>query len=105
MSKITSKFCFMDRDVAFFIEKKLFPGLMIAKTQKDIDQSVARGFVTLVGHFEKKSSKEYKNYKKACQAFPDYITLAVVGDAEVDVPMNTVYVYTHGEVRVYNDGK
>lgn len=86
------------------MEKKLFPGLMISKTQRDIDNSVERGFVTLVGHFEKKSSKNYKNYKKACLAFPDYITLAVVGEAEVDVPMDTVYIYTHGEVRVYDGG-
>ena len=91
------------RDISFFIEKKLEPGLILVKSDKEIEDAVARGIPTLVGHFEKKSSKEFKNYKKAASAFSEYITLCVVGEANVEIPMNTVYIYANGEKKVYND--
>ena len=91
------------RDFLFFIEKKLEPGLVIVKSDEEIQAALARGITTLVGHFEKKSSKEFKNYRKAASAFQDFLTLCVVGKANVEIPMNTVYLYAQGEKRVYNE--
>ena len=91
------------RDFSFFIEKKLEPGLIIVKSDEEIQAALARGITTLVGHFEKKSAKEFKNYRKAASAFPDFLTLCVVGKANVEVPMNTVYLYAQGEKRVYDE--
>ena len=88
-------------EVSFFIEKRLHPDLIMVTTQAEIDAQVARGIPVLVGHFAKRSSKEFKNYRKAANAFVDYITLGVIGDAEVDTPLNQVDVYTAGEKRSY----
>ena len=95
--------CTYSRDISFFIEKKLEPGLILVNSDKEIEDAVARGMPTLVGHFEKRSSKEFKNYRKAASAFSEYITLCAVGEANVDIPMNTVHIYANGEKIVYND--
>ena len=84
-----------------------FPGcgapLHLGTVDEEIQAALARGITTVVGHFEKKSAKEFKNYRKAASAFPDFLTLCVVGKANVEVPMNTVYLYTQGEKRVYDE--
>ena len=91
------------RSISFFIEKRLEPGLILVNSDKEVEDAVARGIPTLVGHFEKKSSKEFKNFRKAASAFSEYITLCVVGEANVEIPMNTVYIYANGEKKVYDD--
>lgn len=96
-------FSFHFRDVSFFIEKRLHPDLIMVTTQAEVDAQVARGIPVFVGHFAKRSSKEFKNYRKAANAFVDYITLGVIGDAAVDTPLNQVDVYTAGEKRSYAD--
>lgn len=83
------------------MEKKLHPDLVMVTTQKEIDDQLSRGFPVLVGHFEKRSSKEFKNYSKAAKFFTNYVTLGVIGDAEVDVPLGQVDIYTNGEKRSY----
>ena len=81
------------------------PGLILIHSDKEIEDAVAREIPTIVGHFDKKSSKEYKNYRKAASAFTEYITLCVVGEADVEIPMNTIYIYADGEKRVYNESR
>ena len=92
---------YSEADIELFMEKKLHPDLVMVTTQKEIDDQLSRGFPVLVGHFEKRSSKEFKNYSKAAKFFTNYVTLGVIGDAEVDVPLGQVDIYTNGEKRSY----
>lgn len=89
-------------EVQFFIEKGLEPGLIQVSSDEEIQSYVSRGFPTLVAHVNKKSAKEYKNYRKAASVFLDFYTLVVVGDAKVEVPMNQVYIYARGETIIYD---
>ena len=71
-------------------------------SDEEIQSYVSRGFPTLVAHVNKKSAKEYKNYRKAASVLLDFYTLVVVGDAKVEVPMNQVYIYARGETIIYD---
>ena len=96
---------FSSRNIELFMEKSMNPELVVVKTDAEIEAQVERGFPVVVGHFNKKSSKEYKNFRKACSVFNDYITLVVVGDnSDVTIPMNQVDIYADGVKRSY-DGK
>lgn len=86
----------------FFIEKGLEPGLIHVTSDEEIQSYVQRGFPTLVAHVNKRSSKEYKNYRKAASVYLDFFTLVVVGTANVEVPMNQVYTYARGEKIIYD---
>lgn len=86
----------------FFIEKGLEPGLIHVTTDEEIQKYVQRGFPTLVAHVNKRSSKEYKNFRKAASSYLDFFTLVVVGDSNVEVPMNQVYIYARGEKIIYD---
>ena len=85
------------------MEKGIKPDIIQVSTQEEIDAQVARGFPVLVGHFQKRSLKEYKNYQKAAKSFSGYITLGVIGDADVEVPMNSIYIYSNGVKKEYNE--
>ena len=79
------------------MEKRINPDVILVKTEAEIQAQIERGYPVVVGHFHKRSSKEFKNYRKACTAFLDFITLAVIGDN------NDVNIYADGEKRVYKD--
>ena len=86
------------------MEKRINPDVILVKTEAEIQAQIERGYPVVVGHFHKRSSKEFKNYRKACTAFLDFITLAVIGDNnDVSIPMNEVNIYADGEKRVYKD--
>lgn len=86
------------------MEKFIHPDVVLVTKESEIQAQIERGFPVVVGHFNKKSSKEYKNYRKACSVFTDYITLAVIGEnSDVSVPMNQVDIYADGVKRTYSD--
>lgn len=90
--------------VELFMEKSIHPDVVMVKSDAEIQAQVDRGFPVVAGHFQKKSAKEFKNFRKACSVFTDYITLAVIGEnSDVSIPMNQVDIYADGVKRIYNE--
>lgn len=86
------------------MEKNIHPDVVIVSSDAEIQEQIDRGYPVIVGHFNKRSSKEFKNYRKACSVFLEYITLAVIGEnSAVSTPMNTVDIYADGMKRSYSD--